>query len=67
MTISELKTGTVITYNDMANSDLQKIVLDSYEDRFGKWVNVIDKENDNIEPMAASTKIGERWTIIKAA
>jgi hypothetical protein len=66
MTITDLTTGTVINYTDMAN-DSDYVVLDTYTDDFGTWVNVINKETNHIEPKSASTEIGNRWTIVKAA
>ena len=66
MTISELTTGTVINYTDMAN-DSDHVVLDTYTDRFGTWVNTLNKETNHIENRSASTKLGVRWTIVKAA
>ena len=67
MTIKDLTIGTVINYTDRAN-DSDYIVLDTYTDRFGTWVNVINKETNHIDPKPANTKIdNRRWTIVKAA
>jgi len=64
MTITTLIIGTVIRYNDMANVDLDFVVLDSYTDDFGTWVNCLNKETNSIEAKSANTEIGTRWTIV---
>lgn len=61
-TFAKLTIGTVVTYNDMANTNLEFVILDSYSDDFGTWVNVMNLETKNIEPMKANTEIGTRWT-----
>ena len=59
----DLRNGMVVTYNDMANVDLQYIVLDKTKNEFGDYVNVINLETKNIEPIRATTEIGKRWTL----
>ena len=61
-TFAKLTIGTVVTYNDMANTNLEFVILDSYSDNFGTWVNVMNLETKKIEPMKANTEIGTRWT-----
>ena len=61
-TFAELTIGTIVTYNDMANVDLQFVILDSFNDNFGQWVNVMNLESKNIEPKNANTTLGQRWT-----
>jgi len=61
-TFKNLTTGTIITYNDMANVNLEFIILDTQVNDFGTFVNVMNLETRNIEPMSAYTKIdGKRW------
>ena len=62
-TFKNLTIGTVVTYNDMANLDAEYVVLDTITNNFGTWVNVMNLETKNIEPMCANTEIGVRWTI----
>ena len=62
-TFKELTIGTIVTYNDMANVDAEYVILDTYTDGFGEWVNVMDLESKMIEPMKSYTEIGTRWTI----
>lgn len=59
-TLAELKIGTIITYNDMANVDLKFVVLDTDE---SGTVNVMNLETQNIEPMVSNTIIDNKWTI----
>ena len=59
----DLRNGMVVTYNDMANVDLQYIVLDKTKNEFGDYVNVMNLETKNIEPIRATTEIGKRWTL----
>jgi hypothetical protein len=66
MTIKDLTLGTVINYTDMAN-DSDWVVLDSFNDDFGSWVNLLNKETNSIEPKSANTKLYPRWSIVKAA
>jgi|VirMetMinimDraft_7_1064189.scaffolds.fasta_scaffold17457_4 hypothetical protein len=61
----DLRNGMVVTYNDMANVDLQYIVLDKTKNEFGDYVNVMNLETKNIEPIRATTEIGKRWTLYK--
>ena len=62
-TFKELTIGTIVTYNVMANVDLQFVILDTYTDGFGEWVNVMDLETKMIEPMKSYTEIGTKWQI----
>ena len=63
-TFATLTTGTIVTYNDMANVDLQFVILDTINNQFGTFVNVMNLETRTIEPMKANTEIeGRRWTI----
>jgi len=41
--------------------------LDSFNDDFGSWVNLLNKETNSIEPKSANTKLYPRWSIVKAA
>ena len=61
-TFSELSIGTIVFYNDMANNNLEAIILDSYTDEFGNWINIMNVESRTIEPISAKTEIGLRWT-----
>ena len=63
MTLSTLTVGTILNYNDASNVNLQYVVLDSYRDAFGQWVNVMDLESLNIEPMRADRKINNTLTL----
>ena len=62
-TFKELTIGTVVIYNDMANVNAEFVILDTITNDFGTYVNVMNLENKNIEPMSANTEIGIRWTI----
>ena len=62
-TFKELSIGTVVTYNDMANVNLQFIVLDTITNDFGTYVNVMNLETRTIEPMSANKELDSRWTI----
>ena len=62
-TFKELAIGTVVTYNDMANVNVEFVILDTINNDFGTFVNVMNLETKNIEPMSANTEIGTRWTI----
>jgi len=64
-TFKELTIGTIIAYNDMANVDLEFVILDTITDNFGTFINVMNLETKNIERMSADTEIGKRWTINK--
>ena len=61
-TFSELSIGTIVFYNDMSNINLEAIILDSYKDQFGIWVNIMNVESRTIEPICAKTELGLRWT-----
>lgn len=68
MTIAELKIGTVISYNDMANVNNEHVILNTEETRFGTFVNTLNKETNNIEKQTAHTVIdGKRWKVIANA
>jgi len=62
-TFKELTIGTVVIYNDMANVNAEFVILDTITNDFGTYVNVMNLETKNIEPMSANTEIGKRWTI----
>ncbi len=62
-TFKDLTIGTVVTYNDMSNVNAEFVVLDTITNDFGIYVNVMNLETKNIEPMSANTEIGVRWTI----
>lgn len=62
-TFKDLTIGTVVTYNDMSNVNAEFVVLDTITNDFGVYVNVMNLETKNIEPMSANTEIGVRWTI----
>lgn len=62
-TFKDLKIGTIAVYNDMANVDLEFVILDSYTDRFGEWVNVMRLDSRTIEPKSQNSELGNRWTI----
>lgn len=66
MTFAGLKIGTVINYKDMSNNN-DYIVLDTYTNRFGTYVNIINKETNYIDSKEYSTKVKDRWTIVKEA
>jgi hypothetical protein len=60
--IKELTIGTIITYNDMANVNIEFVVLNTEENQFGTFVNVMNLETKHIQPMSANTQIdGRRW------
>jgi hypothetical protein len=59
----ELEIGTIVTYNDMANVNLQFVVLDTITNDFGTYVNVMNLETRTIEPMSANKELDSRWTI----
>ena len=40
----------------------EAIILDSYTDEFGNWINIMNVESRTIEPISAKTEIGLRWT-----
>ena len=62
-TFRDLKIGTIAVYNDMANANLEFVILDSYTDRFGEWVNVMNLDLRTIESISQNTELGNRWTI----
>jgi hypothetical protein len=62
-TFNELTTGTIVTYNDMANVNIECVILDTIKNDFGTFVNIMNLETKNIEPMTATTEIGKRWTL----
>ena len=62
-TFKTLTIGTIVTYNDMANVNLKFVILDTIKTDFGMYVNVMNLETKNIEPMMHSTEIGNKWTI----
>ena len=62
-TFKDLTIGTVVIYNDMSNVNAEFVVLDTITNDFGIYVNVMNLETKNIEPMSANTEIGVRWTI----
>jgi hypothetical protein len=59
---SDLKIGTIVFYNDMANVNLEAIILDSYTNEFGNWINLMNVDSRTIEPICADTELGLRWT-----
>lgn len=66
-TFKDLKIGTIAVYNDMANVNSEFVILDSYTDRFGEWVNVMRLDSRTIEPKSQNTELGKRWTIKQTA
>jgi hypothetical protein len=62
-TFKELAIGTIVTYNDMANVNLQFVVLDTIINDFGTYVNVMNLETRTIEPMSSNKELDSRWTI----
>ena len=66
MTFNDLTAGMVLNYSDMVNNS-DWVVRDTNTDRFGTWVNVLNKETNKVELMAGRTEIGFRWKIVKAA
>ena len=62
-TFANLAIGTIVTYNDSSNSDLQFVILDSITDKFGEWVNVMNLDTRCLECKSADTEIGIRWTV----
>lgn len=58
-----LTTGTIVTYNDMANVNVEFVILDTITNDFGTYVNVMNLETKNIEPISSNTEIGARWTV----
>ncbi len=62
-TFKELTIGTIVTYNDMANADIEFVILNTIKNKWGTYVNVMNLDTKNIEPMIASTEIGTRWTL----
>lgn len=62
-TFKDLKIGTIAVYNDMANANLEFVILDSYTDRFGEWVNVMNLDLRTIESISQNSELGNRWTI----
>lgn len=62
-TFKDLKIGTIAVYNDMANVDLEFVILDSYTDRFGEWVNVMNLDTRTIEPMSQKSELDNRWFV----
>ena len=62
-TFKDLKIGAIAVYNDMANANLEFVILDSYTDRFGEWVNVMNLDLRTIESISQNSELGNRWTI----
>ena len=62
-TFKDLSIGTIVTYNDMANVDLQFVILNQEETKFGSYVNVMNLETRSIELKSLNTEIGTRWTL----
>ena len=67
ITIKDLKIGSVIRYNDMANVDLDCVVLDTEDSKWGIFVNVLNKETNHIEGMSGNTEITGNWELISEA
>ena len=64
-TLGTLKIGTVITYNDSSNINLESIVIGNETNDFGVFVKVIKKETNNIELLNANTEIdNRRWSVV---
>lgn len=61
-TFSDLSIGTIVFYNDISNNNLEAIILDSYKNEFGNWINIMNVQSRTIEPICAKTEIGLRWT-----
>jgi len=62
-TLSNLSIGTIIVYTDQANPHTEFVVLDTFTNQFGTFVNLMNLECKTIEPKSANTKLGTRWTI----
>jgi hypothetical protein len=68
LTFSDLKTGTIVAYNDTQNVDVQFVVLDEFSNDYYNMVDAMNLETKNIERFTSHTRIdGKRWTIIKEA
>ena len=64
--LAQLTIGTVINYTYGGyNTGLttEYVVLDSYVDQFGYWVNVLNKETNHIEPKKANTLVSDEVEI----
>ncbi len=61
--LADLKIGTIVKYNDIANVNVEFIVLDKTTNDFGTFVNLMNLETRNIEPMSLNTELGLRWSI----
>jgi hypothetical protein len=67
-TFANLKTGTVVTYNDMSNVNMESVILDTVEENFGTYVRILKKETNTITKITAHTEIdGNRWRVIANA
>ena len=65
-TFGELTVGTVINYSNMTTAqDTDYVVLYQYEDQWGKWTKVLNKETNEVDMFAQHTKTEIRWRIVK--
>jgi len=69
----QLTIGTVISYTYggyQTGLTAEYVVLNSYVDQFGHWVNILDKETNHIEPVKANILVSElpdigKYNIVK--
>ena len=65
-TFGDLKIGTVINYYRCTTADdTNFVVLDQFEDRFGKWTNVLNLETLEKDMFTQHSKIENCWSIVK--
>ena len=62
-TLSNLSIGTIIIYTDQSNPHTEFVVLDTFSNQFGIFVNIMNLESKTIEPKNANTRLDSRWTI----
>jgi len=65
-TFGELTQGTVINYrNNVVADDTNFVVLRQYENRFGKWTEVLNLDTYEKDFFTQHTKTQNLWTIVK--
>jgi hypothetical protein len=62
-TFANLSIGTIIVYVDQSNPHTEFVVLDTFTNQFGTFVNLMNLECRTIAPEYANNKLDSRWTI----
>lgn len=66
-TFAKLTQGTVINfYRSVTADDTNYVVLNQFEDRFGKWTEVLNLDTFEKDCFTQHTEIKNFWSIVKA-